>query len=301
MDTCGLEIEFATAKDIELQDELNRFQEKDKIHNDWKLKEESTCKTETKKGLEINSPIMNQKKIWLQDLKLVLKILEQNTMITSSSGLHIHVGAQAFEDNLSYLQNFLLLFCYYEDILIRYGTGEYQQIRKSFHAHSKPLKVSMTEEQIALLVREDISLLEFLRTFLRDFGKIYTVNLHPYLSSLLSPKRNLAHQKRTVEFRFFAATYDYEVILSFIDTVFQMIQYAKNMTTAEKRIYYAALQNREEYINPNSFQTSQNVLKHSIFIDMDKASEFSQKIYKDERKQKQFMKVYQVKTKSYQE
>lgn len=299
-DTYGLEIEFATSKDKKLKQALEELISKDNIHSDWKLKEEITCKTESQKGLEINSPIMNQKKIFLLDLKRILKLLEQDTTITNCCGLHIHVGAQAFEDNVSYLQNFILLFCYYEDILLRYGTGEYQEIRRSLQAHAKPIRVSLSEEQIALLMREDISLLEFLRAFLRDFGKIYTVNLHPYLSALTSPKRNLTREKRTVEFRFFAATYDYEIILSFIDTIFQMISYAKKMMPDEKLFYYESLQNRVEYINPNSFGTNRTILKRGFQIDIEKAKEFSGKIYHDERKQKQFMKIYQVKTKSYQ-
>lgn len=300
-DTYGIEIEFVTKQTPVLQQEIDDLIAKKKLHPDWILKPEKSCDEYGVEGTgqEINSPVLNYQKSWLQELKQVLHLLEQYTMISSKSAIHFHIGSQIFEGRTRYLQDFLLLWCYYEDILYRFATGEYKTIRKATAYYARPMDISMSEEQIHLL-NQNLTMWEFLSQFMKDFGKTFAVNLNPYYYAMkYKDSEEIVLEKDTVEFRTFATTYQYQTIYAYLDMLLMMIEKAKHLQKQDREMYYRALQKRKVYVNPNILMLEDIQLQKYFKMNLKKAEEFAKLIYADEKKQKQFMKIYTDKTKSY--
>lgn len=301
-DTYGIEIEFVTRQTPVLQQKIDDLIAKKKLHPDWILKPEKSCDEYGVEGTgqEINSPVLNYQKSWLQELKQVLHLLEQYTVISSKSAIHFHIGSQIFEGRTRYLQDFLLLWCYYEDILYRFATGEYKTIRKATTYYARPMKVSINDYQIQLLTKS-LSMWEFLSEFLKGFGKIFAINLSPcYFAMKYQGSDELQWHKDTIEARIFSTTYDYSLIYAYLDMLLATIEKAKHLTVQERETYIQTLKNRTQYINPNNLVFFEKLNMEEYFqYQLEKAEEFSKLIYQDEKKQKQFMKIYTDKTKSY--
>ena len=228
-DTYGIEIEFVTKQTPVLQQEIDDLIAKKKLHPDWILKPEKSCDEYGVEGTgqEINSPVLNYQKSWLLELKQVLHLLEQYTMISSKSAIHFHIGSQIFEGRARYLQDFLLLWCYYEDILYRFATGEYKTIRKATTYYARPMKVSINDYQIQLLTKS-LSMWEFLSEFLKGFGKIFAINLSPcYFAMKYQGSDELQWHKDTIEARIFSTTYDYSFIYAYLDMLLATIEKAR--------------------------------------------------------------------------
>lgn len=292
IDTYGIEIEFVLKKVKKLKARLEQLKEEHHIHNDWILKRERSCDDKKLFGYEINSPVMNHDDKWLCELKLVLQVLKEEAEITDKCAIHIHVGTQILEENVTYFQNLILLTSFYEDILIRFGTGNYHEIRSSFEAFSKPMSMSLPIDKIKLCVNQKLSFSQFLKAYIKDLDRHYTVNLKNCYESRMFAEESL---KDTVEFRFFASTFDYQMIISQIELIFKTMEYAKKLPNRKANMYYQALLHRKEYPEIERKIPVQKYMK----LKLEKATHFSSMVYSDDQKQKQFMKVYQNKTKSY--
>lgn len=300
-DTYGIEIEFATFHQPTLQHEIELLKEQGKLHRDWILKPEKTCDEYGRPGIgyEINSPVMDYHQTWLQELKTVLHLLEQYTKITTYSALHFHIGEQIFEENVRNLQDFLLLWCYYEPVLFRFSTGEFDTLRQGVAFYARPMDISMSEEQIHLL-NQNLTMWEFLSQFMKDFGKTFAVNLNPYYYAMkYKDSEEIVWEKDTVEFRTFATSYQYQTIYAYLDMLLMMIEKAKHLQKQDREMYYRALQNRKVYVNPNILMLEDIQLQKYFKMNLKKAEEFAKLIYADEKKQKQFMKIYTCKSKAY--
>lgn len=300
-ETYGIEIEFATSKVDEIEKMMQQLKETQKINDCWILKEEATCDEieHDKKGYEINSPVMDHQNHWIHELKIMLKVLEKYTTITSTCAIHFHLGEQIFEENTRYLQDFLLMWSYYEPIIYRFSTGEYNEIRPFIASYAKPLNISMSNQQISAL-EHHLEMKEFLTQFMKEFGKIFAVNLNPYYYAMKYRKNKHSFwEKATVEFRTFATTYQYDVIYSYLEMILEMIEHVKTLSLEERSLYLESLKNRKKYIDPNSFSSEEMNMNPYFQLNMKKALEFSKLIYQDEKEQKQFMKIYTHKRKSY--
>lgn len=125
----GVEIEFEEAGVYPLADFLRNYPE-------WVMKSDNSLT----RGIEINTPIMyNEKKAW-QDLKEVLRELQKEKVNPYiHAGTHFHIGTYILGDDLRAWQNFLLMYTYYEDIIIRFFYGERIRERMTFKEHSEPI------------------------------------------------------------------------------------------------------------------------------------------------------------------
>ena len=289
-DTYGIEIEFVTDDKEQLEDAFKQLKNQYYLHPSWMIKRESTCDyiDKQKMGFEVNSPIMDVRTKWLEELKIVLNMLKQNTEINNQCAIHFHIGKQIFEDHVTYLQNLILLWCYYEDVLFRYATGEYRAFRKSILDYAKPLSQSLTERQKMNLSKAQI-LPVFLTQMIRNISKRNAISLLPYYQSMIYQNElDNTYEKKTVEFRIFASTYQYEIIYSYLDCLLHMIDYAKHMPKSIKEDYFEALMNH--YDMP---------IEHYLKVQLEKAQEFCDTIFTEEESKKEFMKIYTYKSKSY--
>lgn len=135
--TFGLEIEFENAD----------YQMIDKIIDNLNLKKLSWTKTKwntvneitISNGGETKSPILKDNiEAWRQ-LKLVLENISSNASINKACGAHIHIGKNILNDDINSWKNFLLLWSTYENIIFRFGYGEYLNARPFINRFAAPL------------------------------------------------------------------------------------------------------------------------------------------------------------------
>lgn len=130
--TFGLEIEFEHITDSNIKNNIKKiFPTKEWIYKDDDYDLEN--------GAEINTPILNNDKTTWQDIKTVCNYIEQVADIGNSSGGHIHIGSQILENNRDYWLRFLMLWSTYENIIFRFGYGEYLKERSNILLFAKPL------------------------------------------------------------------------------------------------------------------------------------------------------------------
>lgn len=121
--TFGLELEFIPDS---LQYAANIFNYLKKHTNHWILKDETT-----NLGLEVSTSIVyDQEKSWYM-LRDVCDFLNQYGQVSTMSGGHIHVGAHVLGEDKNSWYRFLCFIAAYENILYRFGYGEYLNARRS--------------------------------------------------------------------------------------------------------------------------------------------------------------------------
>ena len=121
----GIELEFG---------EANIKNIKNSLIGNWIFKEEETVKN----GAEVNSPIMMDNGFYWTDLYRMCDMLKNNSEITESCSLHIHCGAHILGDNIRHWINFIKLVSVYENIMYRFGYGEYLSYRSAIKCHALP-------------------------------------------------------------------------------------------------------------------------------------------------------------------
>lgn len=297
-DTYGIEIEFVTLNQIKLEGNFSHLKNENKIDFDWVIKREKTCDitNDRKIGLEVNSPIMDDRIKWLQELKIVLEMLQKETEINHQCAIHFHIGKQIFEENVTYLQNLILLWCHYEDILFRYATGEYRMFRKSILDYAKPLNQSLSYRQVMSLHKSQI-LPVFLTQMISNVSKRNAISLLPYYQSIMYQNElDNTYEKKTVEFRIFASTYQYTLIYSYLECLLQMIDYAKHMSKEIRDCYFESLMKQKDVLEKNQYHIP---IEHYLKLQLEKAKEFCDTIFTEEESKKEFMKIYTYKSKSY--
>ncbi len=297
-DTYGIEIEFVSHHQTQLEKGLSQLKSDNKLNPAWLIKREKTCDVtnDSKIGLEVNSPIMDDRTEWLRELQIVLEVLQKQTEINDQCAIHFHIGKQIFEDNVTYLQNLILLWCHYEDILFRYATGEYRMFRKSIVDYAKPLNQSLTYRQVMSLHKSQI-LPVFLTQMIGSVSKRNAISLLPYYQSIIYQNElDDTYKKKTIEFRIFATTYQYSLIYSYLECLLQMIDYAKHMSKEMRDYYFESLMNDKDILEKSQYDVP---IEQYLKLHQEKAKAFCDSIFTEEESKKQFMKIYTCKNKSY--
>lgn len=89
-------------------------------------------------GREISSDILiDTRKSWI-DIENVCKIASSYGTIGNKCGAHVHVGAQILGNNTLYWYRFLRLCSIYENIIYRFGYGEYLTPRDTIMKKTMP-------------------------------------------------------------------------------------------------------------------------------------------------------------------
>ena len=90
-------------------------------------------------GREISSDVLiDTEKSWI-DIKNVCKVASSYGVIGEKCGAHVHVGAQILGSNTLYWYRFLKLCSIYENIIYRFGYGEYLTHRPIIMEKTKPV------------------------------------------------------------------------------------------------------------------------------------------------------------------
>lgn len=153
--------------------------------SDWSLLDDTSLQD----GMEITSSILYDKLNCWEHLKKTCDILKKYAFIGNNSGGHIHVGADILCSKKYNYLNFLKMWICYENIIYRFGYGEYLNKRNSI-SYAKPLSNILMNDYSEV---ENMSLQQILSKI--TYGKYYAVNF-----SNVKPLSKFAI-KNTIEFR----------------------------------------------------------------------------------------------------
>lgn len=127
--TFGIEIEIENIKDEFY------FLEKNSNFSEWKFSNDDTLLN----GREVISPIFKDVKSTWENIWSLLRVLGNCSEILDSCGGHIHIGAQILENNYRYWENLFNLWRAYENIIFRFGYGEFISERFVISGFAEPL------------------------------------------------------------------------------------------------------------------------------------------------------------------
>lgn len=263
----GIEIEFYGVLREKVQFEL---QKQGFIDKGWIVKPEFIISGEENndyKG-EINSPILSND---IDDLKQVLKILKNfEAKSDYNCASHIHFDASRLNyDNVYYLQNLMLLFLAYEEIIFKYSAGEMQNIREYAFTHAKPLMLQLDYE-IEEYFYSDIDYTDFYY-YIEQSDRKSSLNLS-----------NLRHSGlQTIEFRTPNGTLNDFIWQNNINTFGLMIDFATKMDCISREFLYEEIKKQKTL----GFDDE--------FINLKKAKEFISLIKVNENDEINFLKQYQ--------
>lgn len=129
----GVEIEFENVK----WDRLEELLCTNLMEYDWILKFDTSLKSV--KGAEVSSPILYDNKKCYEDLELVCEFIKRCASEGKYTGGHIHVGAQVLGSSLESWKNFIKLWSVYENVIYRFGYGEYLTERPFIDTYAYPI------------------------------------------------------------------------------------------------------------------------------------------------------------------
>lgn len=266
----GVEIEFYGV----LRENVNyELKKSGFIDKGWSVKPEQIIQEETRqeyKG-EINSPVLSNKLEDLNSLKEVLKIVKSlKAKSDYNCASHIHFDAERLSyDNVYYLQNLMLLFMAYEDILYKYSAGEMNNIRPYAWNCAKPLMLELNGE-VEDYFYNDIDYIDFYY-YIEQSKRDVSLNLI-----------NLRHSGlQTVEFRTPNGTLNDFIWQNNINTFGLMIDCAIRMSDETRQYLYKEIK-RKQIIGFDD-----------EFININKAKEFTNLISVSETDEINFLKQYQ--------
>ena len=139
--TFGMEIEIDKI-------DSNRMEELEKSlpNDEWKIVNDLSIPN----GKEIRTaPLKDTEKNW-QDLDRICKILSNIGTITDKCGGHIHLGTQILDDDIKAWKNLFLIWSAYENIIYRFGNGEYLNGRSGITRYAEPIAKSLEKEYLEI-------------------------------------------------------------------------------------------------------------------------------------------------------
>lgn len=292
----GLEIEFAGAvftSVMQKLDEVLKYNSKDitelrQIEKDkeeykkWRLVNDGSVQSNAwhraKKGGEINSPIMKDRKKYWKELKKVCEMLRKREYINISDNcsVHIHTNREIY-DELEEFKNLVKLWIIYEDIIYRFGYGEKDIYRPSLLNYAKPLSSSFTTPTDELLIElENVETKQQLLRLL-SYERKYGLNL---TNITKEPIRKDDIIKPTVEIRIYNGTLNENIIQNDVRFNMNLLNYAKKENFDKEFIDYKIKNFKRNFINDSIFENPEIV------------DEFSKLIFKDELDRLKFLKQY---------
>lgn len=267
----GLEIEFYGALKKDIQYILDKNGLKDK---GWVIVKEETISCEYSSDYigEINSPILTNNKEDLEDIKKMLQILQyEGATSNHKCGSHIHFDAERFTwENVRSLQNLVLLYMCYEDIIFKYSGGRYPNIREGAALYAKPLMENIKMRDVKTYFYDEVDYSDLCYSFISNKDRNYSLNLLNLVGSGIN----------TIEFRSPNGTLDEFIWLNNINTFGLMLDYSTRMSSEVRDFLY------------NEIKRKKAIGFDPEFTNLDKANEFINLITFKEEDKNNFIKQY---------
>lgn len=196
--TFGLELEFNSGKPKVIESNIKTFNYRwlieKRLHNSyWEFKKE----TSSPAGYEITSPILVDNEENYRQLKEICNMLkDEYVLITNKDAGHIHFGTQIIGNSLEDWLKFFKLYTLYENIIYRFGYGEYENKRDFLPNYASPLADKYYQNLKILDSRHDSMSLRRLFDIMKTTYKKEALSLYKVADGGTSFEKN-----RTIEFR----------------------------------------------------------------------------------------------------
>lgn len=134
--TFGFEIEYKyNQKEINNNDINKLLRSFDSKKRQWRGHMDASIHY----GGEISSPILKDRTVYWKELEYVCSLLKSVSIVDDDCGGHIHIGAQILGTKKENWLNFIYLCAVYENIIYRFGYGEFLTERSRIKKYAPPL------------------------------------------------------------------------------------------------------------------------------------------------------------------
>lgn len=227
--TFGIEIEVEKANKRKIKRTLRKESLNWCAHHDFSLT----------KGIELSSGILTDKKESWQEIKKVCNLLEENSQIDLHCGGHVHLGGHIIGDNPEYWMNLCNLWITYENIIYRFGYGEYLTPRISIGKYAYPVARLFAKDRAYF--KRNLTANEIVKIL--DVDKYQGINFHNVHNLNRKVKKN------TIEFRSPNGTLDPVIWQNNINFFSKMIEYSKSEDFDKEKIMSDRLNLKEYNLN----------------------------------------------------
>lgn len=239
------------------------------FHEDISVEEESDYQV---LGGEVSTDILhNDKEDWKKLLILYKRLKALGAKATDKTGLHIHVGAQIFKEDLEYVKRFLKVWCIFEDVIFRFGYGRSSIPRTFIKEHAMPIAPTYYK-----LKQKHPNFLDlFTTTKMFDFGKPKAVSFHNYHYLSVEEEVN-----NTIEIRCPNGTLDANIVQNNINFFLKLMLYVSSDKYDEKLInrLFSRMQSKS--------------LEDYSLLDLKKSLFLSDLIFEDAKDKMNFLRQY---------
>lgn len=264
-DSFGIELEFDDAD----KGRINRRLNNSGLIRDWHIKADASLHH----GGEIASPILHDNgEIW-DAVEKVCTATRENAIISNNCGGHVHVGRQALGDDRQAWLNFMRLWSAYENVIFRFGYGEYSTGREGVVKFAKAISSKLYVIS-TYASKYNCSIDEIVRKLNSD--RFFAVNF----TNIKTPENPDAID--TFEFRAPNGTLSETIWQNNVNLFVKMLNVAKSPDFCE-----SVVMNRLEI-------TKQNKLKITEYdqLDMDTAIEFADVVFDNNLDKVYFIRQY---------
>lgn len=268
--TFGIEVEF---ENVNLKDI--------KYNRDWDIKKDDSVTINyvgIEYGGEMSSPILKDNEKYWQDIDKLCKYLKnKDAVATPKTGGHIHIGSQILKDNPDNIKKFLKQWECFENIIYLFASGKDNNIRSGVKNQanmiSGKLKRIRNSKYGYSKYKSYYDWINFFRKY--NLGRFCGINFINY-------KGYEEDFRNTIEIRCPNGTIDSVIWQNNINFFTKFIQSCTDENFDEEYIDYLLKQK-----NPDEYDfISTNI------IDVDKAIELSDLIFKDRIDKLMFLKQY---------
>lgn len=237
--TFGLEIEFENANYHEIEQNLNNLNLKKLA---WtKSKWITTDEISISNGGETKSPILKDKIETWKQLKIVLEEINKYAKINTASSSHIHIGKNILNDDLESYKNFIKLWATYENIIYRFGYGEYLNARPNINKFAAPLKKELDKE-----INKKYKTFKSLARSINNLCKNHAFNLDHLKFNCIYASEPI----NTLEFRVFNGTLNPIIWQNNVNFIIKLLQYCNNYNFNHDIINKRNIDNKDKFIYP---------------------------------------------------
>ena len=233
--TFGLELEFEEAVRDCIADKLDEYH----LDDTWRLKHDGSLN----KGAEISSPILIDKNDAWNNLKKVCSIVNENAIIGTNSGGHIHIGTQVIGDKIDSWLNFIKLWSVYENIIYRFGYGDFLNARPNMNKYAEPMSKEFWNDyqELKNYIISDYDICDIISTI--SHKRTQAVNFNNVRDF------NNISNRNTIEFRCPNSTLESAIWQNNVNLFVNILLYSKSSSYNDDVIEKRKEINGEKYAN----------------------------------------------------
>lgn len=187
--TFGFEIEYKNKQQDICINEINkRLKNIDSKYRKWRTHGDGSIKF----GGEVSTPILKDRSVYWHELEYVCSFLKTVADIDNECGGHIHIGSQVLGTKTENWLNFIYIWSVYENIIFRFGYGEFLTERSRIKKYSPPQSQKMLREY-SKYKNKDCEFYNLIKQFIT---KRYSAINFSYIE-----ENGLFEEENTIEFR----------------------------------------------------------------------------------------------------